>query len=102
MRVLPVEVESGVADLTDPDSPSLLAFDAVFPPLLHRSELLKLERVGLCVVLPALRQGQFVIPNLTRTAGLLEEEQVCRDRRIGREYTGRQTYDGVEVALAEE
>ena len=57
---------------------------------------------GLGVVLPAFGQRLFVIPDFPRRAGAVEEQQVRRDARVGREHAVGQADDGVEVEFLEQ
>ena len=101
-RVLDVEVAAVRQDRRSGDLPSPLVLLAVVPPCQAVRELLELDRRGLGVVLAPLGQRLLVVPDVSRRAGAVEEEQVRRDARVGREDAVGQPDDGVQVELLQQ
>ena len=87
--ILPVEVAVIGEDFGRGDLPGSLVFFALRPPRLARSEFLELDRRRLRVVLPALGQWVFVIPDNSGRPRAVEKENVRRDAGIGSEHAVR-------------
>ena len=82
--------------------PGAVVLFALVPPVETVGEFFELDRLGLGVVLPAFGQRLLVVPDFLGRAGAVEEEQVGRDARVGREDAVGQADDGVEVELLEQ
>ena len=61
-RVLAIEVEARGDDISRRDFPCPFVLFPLGPPIKTGFELLKLDRLGLCVILPAFRERMFVLP----------------------------------------
>lgn len=96
-RVFAVEIAAGCQQFGGGDFPCVFVFLAFFPPGDERREFLELEGRGLGVVFAAFGERVFVIPNLARRAGAVEEQKVGRNGGIGREYAIGQADDGVQI-----
>lgn len=77
-------------------------FLTVVPPCFDGVEVLEAHGLCLAEVLVALGHVEAVEPGLLGRVGAVEEEDVRRDARIGREDAAGQPYDGVQVALGHE
>ena len=55
------------------------------PPFKATGEFFKLDRLGFRVILPSLGQRLFVVPDFFSWMRAVEEEQIGRDARVGRE-----------------
>jgi len=64
--------------------------------------VLVLDGASLAKLFQALRQRQFVIPNLRSRSGPLEEEERCLDIGIGRKGAGRKAHHGMQIELLQE
>src|SRR5579872_587610 len=105
LRGVPVRPRSGLRgfiDLRPVYAPRPLTLLPRAPPLPQRRELLVRDRLRLRVSLPALGQRLLVVPDLLRRPGRVEEQQVRRDRGVGREHPDRQPHDGVQVELPQQ
>ncbi len=91
VRVLEVEVVAVLFDGGDGYPPGILGLLPAFaglaaPPCLAVGELFEAQRLGLGVILPPFGDRDLVEPDLPGAAGLLEEHQVGRDRRVRSEH----------------
>lgn len=77
-------------------------FPTVIPPRFDGVEVLEAHGLCLAEVLVALGHVEAVEPCLLGRVGAVEEEDVRRDARVGREDAAGQPYDGVQVALGHE
>ena len=75
---------------------------AVVPPLDAVGEFFELDGLGFGVVLPAFGQRLLVIPDLLVGPRAIEEQDIGRDARVGREHAVGQTDDGVEIEFFEQ
>lgn len=100
--VLDVQVVAGIDNSLRRHPPGSLILLPIVPPRQAAGKLLELDRLGLGVVLPAFRQGLFVVPDLPGRPSTVEEEEVGGDAGIGGEDPVGEADDGVEVELLEE
>src|SRR6185436_9585361 len=63
-------------------SPGRVTLLPLSPPTKHRVELLKLEELGLGVVLSTLWQGVLVVPRLRRRSRSVKKEHIRGDRGV--------------------
>ncbi len=100
--VFAVEVAAVGEQFGGGNFPGAVVLFAVVPPLEAIGEFLELDGLGLGVVLPAFGQRLLVVPDFFGRAGAVEEEEVRRDARVGREDAVGQPDDGVEVEFLEQ
>ena len=77
-------------------------FLTVVPPGFDGVEVLEAHGLCLAEVLVALGHVEAIEPCLLGRVGAVEEEDVRRDARVGREDAAGQSYDSVQVALGHE
>src|SRR5680860_616001 len=88
MRVAEVQVVAVRRERRGVDLPGVLVLDpadsiTATPPSLDVGEFLETQRLCLRVVLPPLRKGLLVEPDVLRGPAVLEEEQVGGDEGVG-------------------
>ena len=71
----------------------------VVPPIQHGLEVLGLHGLGLGEVLISLRHIQPVEPSFLGGMGIVKEQDVGGDGRIGRKHAARQADNGMEIEL---
>jgi len=82
--------------------PGPFTFGAVMPPTDTISKFLKLDRLGLGIVLAPSGQGLFVIPDSLRRPRTVEEEQVGGNTGVGGKDAVGQAHDSVQVEVPEQ
>ena len=101
-RVLAVEVATIGQQFGGGHLPGAIIFSTLVPPRNQRREFLELNRRGFGVVFPAFGQRLFVIPDVIRRFGAIEEQNIRLDACVGREDAGRKTYNSVKIELFEQ
>lgn len=81
--VLDVQVEAALHDPLYRHTPGPVVLYTILPPAQAGVELLELDRLGLGVVLPPLRERLLVVPDLPGRAGTVKEEEVGGDAGVG-------------------
>jgi hypothetical protein len=97
--ILSVQVAATSKEFGRWNLPCPLGLFAVVPPRLTFSELVELNWRRRRIVLPAFWEGVFVIPDVLRWPGAVEEQDVSLDAGIRGEYPVRQADNGVQVEV---
>ena len=92
--ILDVQIITVPCDLLRRNPPGPFALGPVLPPGQAVGELLELQGLGLGVLLPSLRQGQLIVPDLLGRPGAIEEEQIGGNIGIGCKDAVGQPYNG--------
>jgi hypothetical protein len=78
IRILQIEIVVSSLDLIEGNTPSLLTFDALFPPLPLRFEFLNADRLALVVALCSGRIGMLVVPDFCGRLAFGKEKKALR------------------------
>ena len=101
-RVLDVEIAAVFQDVGGGHFPSSVVLFAFVPPGDAVCEFIKLNRLGLGVVLTTLGQCLLVVPDIFGGTGTVKEDEIGWNAGVRCEDAVRQADDGVEIKVLQQ